>query len=877
MAATRGGVVGGKACSWGGTGIILGCTAGPDVTREGGREGEGSAPADEYRGARLRQAGHAGEWERRLRRGHPVSPVIHERRASELLGRVLIAWLFVSRVASATTWVIDTKGSDGNPGTAAAPWRTWAKFITAINAGTIRPGDTVLFRPGRYMICDGLSSPYQSLDGPGGAPGQPITVSVDTSQPGDVEFDGSARPGKCGVPAWQQALWCASGPNARAVCNSDADCGGAAGSCVTLPGVWWTVAASDTGGGNYFGGLVAGAAFQPATTPGGAPKIYERLYAQAGSAQVKMPTFTPGHAQMMPYAMLPGTWQGQNACTAPRVPWFCCTGLGTGTCSNSRIYVQTETGADPGTVGDANFGPVEFPFMPFLIWNPSQTTTLQYVTFTNNNNGRMFHFRWALTGMMVLKNADTVTFEDTEFGYLSRSLAQAHLNSTGVANASTFPPYNQGDSYMIVGWWDNGGSNVVRNITFRRGSLHGTLGNEVIHFLGGPKARFYPSFLLENMEIGDAPFAVPNGQAGTTLTPNAYTNQVQKSWPPAGYGAWASEFPTHWGPLGGGSNTEGIISGADGETVRNCYIHDGDIISFFEGKSGDLLFENNRVDLARHYYAGYGGSSLYPGMLISYCGSPTACGGLAGDIGLTLPTRFDDATMHGPIVRNNVFDNVYTNAIRTGAFADTLPPYRPVTAGMIVNNTFHVKGDFRSASGDPEPIIWFWAGQPTGMTVQGADGSKFLFKNNIIVRDTASTHSLPLLRIDASLASQVDVDYNNWGGQNGVWQIGNTVYTNYASFATALRSYGASNEVHSLNVDPLFVTPYTDLRLQLTSPSYQSGVDLSTLAYGAFTRDYLGQTRPANQWSMGAYQGGGAGVTTTTIQAPVLLRVTPVP
>jgi hypothetical protein len=800
---------------------------------------------------------------------------MQETRASELVRRLLIAWLLVSRVASATTWVVDTKGSDANPGTAAAPWRTWAKFVTAINAGTIRPGDTVLFRPGRYMLCDGLSNPYQSLDGPGGAPGQPITVSVDTSQPGDVEFDGGAQAGKCGVPPWKQAFSCRSGPNAGAICNSDADCGGVSGNCVTMPGVWWTIAAPDTGNGNFFGGLVAGAAYQPSTTPGGAPKIYERLYAQAGSAQVKMPTFTPGHAQMMPYAMLPGTWQGKNACTAPQVPWFCCTGAGTGTCSNSRIYVQTESGADPSTIGDAHFGPVEFPYMPFLLWNASPSITLQYVTFTNNNNGRMFHFRWALTGIMILKNADHVTFEDCDFGYTSRSIAQAHLNNTGVANASNFPPYNQGDSYMIVGWWDNGGANVVRNITFRRGKVHGTQGNEAIHFLGGPKSRFYPSFVFEYMEIGDTPYAVPDGASGTTLTPNAYTNQVQKSWPPPGYSAWANVFPTHWGPLGGGANTDGqFISGADGETIRNCYLHDGGLISFFEGKSGDLLFENNWVDLARLYY---GDSGFYPNMLISYCGSPTRCGGLEGRLVLSLPTRFDDATMHGPIVRNNVFDNVYANAIRTGTFSTSTPPYKPVTAGMIVNNTFHVKGDFRTAASGKMPIIWFWATQQPNWTMDGADGSKFLFKNNIIVRDTVSANALPLLQVDQVVANQVDVDYNNWGGQNGVWQIGNTVYTNYASFANALRAYGVGNEVHSVNVDPLFVTPYTNLSLQSTSPSYERGLDLSALPYGAFTWDYLRQARPANQWSMGAYQGGGAGVTTTTLQAPMLLRVTPVP
>jgi hypothetical protein len=778
------------------------------------------------------------------------------------IGLALI--LLAATGAQAATWVLDAAaGNDANAGTATSPWRTWGKFTNKINDGTIHPADTVLFRPGRYTMCDGIS-PYQSLDGPGGSAGKPITVSVDTSRPGNVEFHGGAQAGVCGIPAWTQARKCTSGPYVDAACNTNAECGG--GTCTNMPGVFWTVAAQDNNY-NFFGGMVGGVAYQPSTTPGGAPKIYERLYSQSGSAQVKMPTFTPGHAQVMPYPTLPPVWNSTNACTADKTPWLCCTGAGTGTCSNSRIYVQTETGASPSTVGDANFGPVEFPYLPVLFYNANLTTTLQYVTFTNNNNGRLFHFRWSLTNTMVLKNADHLTFEDIDLGYTSRAIAQAHLTSTGVANGSNFPPYNQGDSYQIVGW-NATGTNVVRNIAFRRGKIHGTPGNEQIHFLGGPKAT-HNNITFETLEIGDGPYAVPDGASGTTLTPNAYANQVNKSWPPPGYGAWAGVFPTHWGPLGGGGNTDGqFITTSNGQTIRNCYLHDGGLISFFEGGSGDLLFENNRVDLARMYY---GDSGHFPNMLLSYCASSTSCGGLEGRMALAVPTRFSDPSVHGAIIRNNVFENVYANAIRTGSFSDTYPPYKPATPGMIVNNTFHVKGDFRTAASSGLPIIWFWDSLlPSTWSMDAADGSKFQFKNNIIVRDTPSAASLPLLAIDARVAGQVDVDYNNWGGQNGVWKISNTTYTSYSNFKTALQGYMSTSESHSKNADPLFISAFSNMSLQTTSPSYQTGIDLGAVGYSPFNWDFLQMLRPSNQWSMGAYQAGAA---TPVPQPPTLISV----
>jgi hypothetical protein len=781
----------------------------------------------------------------------------HIRRAGKL---ALAAALLAAR-AQATTWYFDTTGSDAGAGTQVSPWRTWNKFTTVINAGTVHPGDTVLFRPGEYNVCD-AGNPFTSLDAAGGTPGNPITISVDTAQAGDVLFTGSARKGICGITTWNQANQCTTGPWLNAACDSNADCAG--GTCAPMPGVWWTIAASDNAS-TYFGGMMGGAAFQLATTVGAAPKIYERLWAPSGSAQVHFPTFTAGHAQMFPYATLPAVWQGTNACTADHIPWLCCTGLGTGTCSNSRMYVQTESGAAPDAVADANFGPVEFPVTTQVLQNfVNLSSPIQYLTFTNHGNGRQFHFWWGITGIMLLKNADQITFEDSDFGYRSRIITQSYLTN-GQPHSSGFPPYDQGDSYMITGWNDIG-TNVVRGITFRRSKIHGTIGNEAIHFLGGPQARFF-GITFENDEIGDAPYAVVDGQSGTTLTPNAYTNQVQKFWPPPTYSAWSPLFGTHWGPLGGGGNTDGqFISTSDGQTIRGCYLHDGGLISFFEGHSSDLLFEGNWVDLARMNYTDGG---YFPPDIITNCHGTSGCGGLDGRIALAIPTRFPENNVNGIIVRNNVFDNVYDLAVYIGSFSTTMPAFKPVTQNQFVNNTFHVKLDGRTAS--PYPIIWFWQTTFPGWTLDDQSGRPFVFKNNLLYRDAPSAGNLPLLQIDSPLVGgMLDIDYNNWGGQNGAWKVGGTLYTSYASFKTAISTCSGclgTNESHSLNSDPLFVTPFSNLSIQLASPSYQTGVDLSQLGWSPFSWDYTNASRPSGHWSMGAFQANNAVVVTTTTVA----------
>jgi MYXO-CTERM domain-containing protein len=87
------------------------------------------------------------------------------RRTAPLLG---IALLFVARAASATTYYVSNKGSDGADGASAGTaWRTMAK----VNAAALQPGDSVLFERGGVFT--GALTPTKS-----GATGKPITYGA---------------------------------------------------------------------------------------------------------------------------------------------------------------------------------------------------------------------------------------------------------------------------------------------------------------------------------------------------------------------------------------------------------------------------------------------------------------------------------------------------------------------------------------------------------------------------------------------------------------------------------------------------------------------------------------------------------------------------
>jgi hypothetical protein len=57
--------------------------------------------------------------------------------------------LFITGIASATDYYVSTSGSNSNNGTSAStPWQTLSKVQSVCNAGTINPGDRILFKRG---------------------------------------------------------------------------------------------------------------------------------------------------------------------------------------------------------------------------------------------------------------------------------------------------------------------------------------------------------------------------------------------------------------------------------------------------------------------------------------------------------------------------------------------------------------------------------------------------------------------------------------------------------------------------------------------------------------------------------------------------------
>jgi hypothetical protein len=762
------------------------------------------------------------------------------------------------------TWIIDGKtGNDAGSGRAAAPWRSWGKLIMALNAGTIAPGDRVLIRPGRYAVCEGQGY-WESLRGPGGTANAPITISVDTSQPGDVEVHGAARAGQCGTSAWLPAKQCSSGSQRGAVCDANGDCPGG-GTCTSLPNVFYTVM-GDSHANSWEGGIEGpGVAFQPSLAPvGGAPKIFEILYSDdvtAGTAP-KMPTFTPGRDQYWPYPIM------RDKCTASKVPWLCCTGAGTGTCGNPRGYVQTASGASPDAVGNAQYGAVELPLAKYVLFqgNGSSAPTT-YLRFTNHaggsDSGRTFYFWWATTGIMSLGNAHHLTFEDFDIAYNSRVTAMYDGIGT------SFPRLIGGDTYLVNPIASNssyGPRNVVQDITFRHGKIHGSQGNEMVHANSGPTDRFY-GLTFEHVEFADGPWSVPNGSSSTSGTGNANINQVSKMWPPPNHRPkWSNTYNTHWSPLGGGGLTSGaMIVNTPSNVVRNCYFHDVGLLSFHENPNNmGNIFEGNLVDFGLLQYAdenawylnGVQKAGFHAPLPVDYCDNPDRCGGYAGTFGVTMRTRSASPNQKGNIVRNNVFVNAYAEAL---FFNDLEQPsaYAPGTPHQIVNNTFIIPADARYLSGRDSwvPVrVWGnWASPAVRAIVQ----------NNVFRRSAPSALGSPLFEISDESLANTRIDYNDWGGATPAWLVGANYRTSFADFRSLVQTIaGAGNETHSINVDPQFVLPFSDLHLGSTSPARQTGIDLSGVGWAPSPYDYdcdLSNVasctpRPAGRWSMGAYQ-----------------------
>ena len=77
-------------------------------------------------------------------------------------------------------------------------------------------------------------------------------------------------------------------------------------------------------------------------------------------------------------------------------------------------------------------------------------------------------------------------------------------SDTGSPNSSGFPRFAGGETHLVYTWWNTNGTNVVRNLTFRRGKVHGNQGDEMIHGLPGDPTRF-GNITWDTVELGTAP------------------------------------------------------------------------------------------------------------------------------------------------------------------------------------------------------------------------------------------------------------------------------------------------------------------------------------------------------------------------------------
>jgi len=126
-----------------------------------------------------------------------------------MLTRLLILpALLASGVASAATWYVAPDGKDSAAGTQAAPWQSIARAQEAA-----APGDTVLFRGGRYVYTaavKGCATRTDSVDAvllnKSGSEGQPIRY---WAYPGETPvFDFSAMKDDCRVKGFNvSASW----------------------------------------------------------------------------------------------------------------------------------------------------------------------------------------------------------------------------------------------------------------------------------------------------------------------------------------------------------------------------------------------------------------------------------------------------------------------------------------------------------------------------------------------------------------------------------------------------------------------------------------------------------------------------------------------
>lgn len=826
--------------------------------------------------------------------------------------------LLNSTIVQATTFHVDsgtisgTPGSDGGNGTT-TPWKSWNKVLSAIGAGTVGPGDTISIMPGRYLA----TGAYPSVHSGGGTAINPLTITIDTSIAGNVEVVGATTAGNTGATSWVQASTCSSGTDSvtsiSAVgtpCDTNADCGNSGTpTCSLVPNVFYTIAP----GVNESSGVVAGTVYQPGATPGAEPKIFEILYAPS-TTPIVMPTFTQGHDQAWPYSPIAHlNSQNQDLCTGVETPWYCCTGVGTGCAGKgNRIYVQVAASTSgtmiaPGTnTGgfSAASPPVEIPIATLGDFD-GNTSSINYVNITNNNNGRTFYFWWVPTTVFTFRNAHDWNIEDSDIAYNTRIWPHLIGSDGPKTTQSVFPRDSAGPMYLI---FITAGAKPQRiyNINLNRTVVHKDAGDEGIHASssisilscnsganngkdcttndinsstgcgtgavctgGGCCVPIQTCTTIADCTntVGLAVACNPSGQCVFSRNDhlNVFNSTFDKlpwavvngnqpnsasvigSWPPAGYAAWSGQFGTHFSPLGGGGQSPGawII-----QTPFNHFNHvtvtDSGPPQFEQDNHFDFgnLVENSFFDGALSQYGAAAAAVAHPAVVVTQCNNGpggATCGGFGGDRWISFGQTFLYAGVPGNSWNNNIFINMWNQAFWGDYSGSSTGLIPTANTSLITGNYFALKGNGNYVSGALNQIS-------VGSNWNG------IFENNIIVQQTAPAGSGASIAFPASSGPNAVID-KNFYGIGTLWKAGATLYSAFATYKTAVSPNDANSIQNTVSIDGSYC-------LNAGSPGIDAGANLSSLG---ITTDYYGTSRPQGAaYDMGPCEVTASGTTTST-------------
>lgn len=820
-----------------------------------------------------------------------------------------VSWVNVRAVG--TTWYFDnTAGVDAHDchTDRTQACKSWTKFISLFNAGTIAAGDTVLFRPGRYQTnpSGGLSS--IQMTAAGGTSGAHITVSVDTFYSGNVEIDGALAPGPTTVNGvtvgnftnWAQARKCSGGTKngvdaTNTVCDTDADCTDGTTTtisgtlCSDVTGVFYTRASNNHGD---TGGNTPGYAFQPGANVGDSPKFFTVLFSPP-QTPIVMPTFASD--TVWSYT------EKAAVCRATGVPWTCCTASGVGaTCGSTtgsvnrdqRVYVKTAAGTRP----DLQSPPVEIPFGGFShLWVNGSSPT-KFVDFTNNSNGRQFYWWHTQKSLVVLQNATDFLFRNINFAYQGYITPSKILSRNAWTDSgSAWPRNNGGSAYLI----QSGVVKNERNNTFKDLDVGYSCGDENIHLTFGTQ-----------VETG-ACNTSPTCSGGVCSNNAAVSCNVNRE-------CLGAECTATSNGIGGVCDTDTSLchySPTGGDLFENVNIHDAAWATLNDTQP-------NSATAACHWapsnYSGWG--SAY-----TYC-SALGGGGQSGNCAIIQSPKniFRNVTMsnctglswenpnenttsgfnYGNLIENSTFDGTRLK-VSADATASTHPA-TPVAAcdggpggvcggfsggnvGIIWNPTFSFSGcpgnvirnslikngyGFPLAPGFKNNILSRATQRPNAIlncTIElkgnsdydtvggelklakgfgGTAGCRGVFKNNIIVY-TGSSAPTNHVEVQATEISSLDIDNNDWG-PGIIWRwntdgngTGGTLTSTFGPVGTANTWQNLTNAATAGNESHAQqADPLLDANYLIANGSPAKDAGTSLATTFGFSTDSVGTSRP---------------------------------